>query len=191
MNETQQLYSFAREVLKKDPENYECYQLLGEYHQKEQPELSYLYYEQAAFYCPDETKREEIFRLQTMAEKQLHSEPHGVSVIIPVYNAFEQLELCVQSLRRTLPSEAYELIVIDNASTDERVVPYLDSLPEITVIKNDANLGFAKACNQGAERATPGNALFFLNSDAILLPGSLLYLRIALLRGGVPVQYPV
>jgi GT2 family glycosyltransferase len=69
-----------------------------------------------------------------------------------------------------------EVIVVDNASTDEtaRLLARFQGL--VTVIDNEENRGFVDACNQGAARAR-GEHLVFLNNDTVVLPGWLKHLR--------------
>lgn len=87
-----------------------------------------------------------------------------VSIIIPVYNKVEFTKKCLEALDRNTQRGAYELIIIDNASTDG-TKEFLRGLhDDIKVITNEKNLGFAKACNQGARAAT-GQDLLFLNND--------------------------
>jgi N-acetylglucosaminyl-diphospho-decaprenol L-rhamnosyltransferase len=61
--------------------------------------------------------------------------------------------------------------VVDNASTDGSCEELPDTLP-LTLVRNDVNLGFAMACNQGAAGST-ADFLLFLNPDTRLMPGSL------------------
>lgn len=92
-----------------------------------------------------------------------------VSLIIPVFNNLGLTIQCLESVFRTLPAAGIEteIIVVNNASTDG-TRNYLDSLlAKITVVNNSANLGFARACNQGAELAG-GEYLLFLNNDTIV-----------------------
>jgi GT2 family glycosyltransferase/Flp pilus assembly protein TadD len=87
-----------------------------------------------------------------------------VSIIIPVFNRLEFTEKCLAALSRTTPEGSYELIVVDNGSTDG-TADFLKKQNMIShVVTNPTNLGFAKACNQGAE-AAHGDYLLFLNND--------------------------
>jgi GT2 family glycosyltransferase len=64
------------------------------------------------------------------------------------------------------------LIIVDNASSDGTAEAILERWPEATVLRNEANVGFASACNQGA-RAGESDYILFLNSDAFPRPGAL------------------
>jgi GT2 family glycosyltransferase len=97
-------------------------------------------------------------------------EPPLVSVVVVVYNRADLTFQCLRSLAVNA-DVAFELIVVDNASSDETVA-LLDRMDPITVIRNDTNLHFLRGCNQAA-RVARGEYLLFLNNDACLLPGSL------------------
>lgn len=102
--------------------------------------------------------------------------PPVVSIIIP---AFNQVECCTQCLTTLAAATRtpYELILIDNGSTDG-VAALFDSIEGAQVIHNTENLGFARAVNQGLERAS-GHPLL-LNSDTLLPKGWLERLESAL-----------
>lgn len=88
------------------------------------------------------------------------------SIIIPVFNKLELTRQCLTHLAKVTHGCSYEVIVVDNASTDG-TGPFLSSLEgDIHFVTNDSNLGFAKACNQGA-RVAKGKYLVFLNNDTI------------------------
>ncbi len=91
-----------------------------------------------------------------------------VSIVIPVYNELFYTRLCLDSLRR-VTTWPYELIVVDNGSTDG-TPDYLKSFPDIKVIRNSSNLGFARGCNQGIKLAR-GNYILLLNNDTVVTPG--------------------
>lgn len=92
-----------------------------------------------------------------------------VSFIIPLYNCLALTQACLASLRATLPRDlAHEIIFVDDGSTDgtRAWLASLDS-PEIRVVLNPANLGYAAANNRGAALAR-GDLLVLLNSDLVL-----------------------
>jgi len=92
-----------------------------------------------------------------------------ISAIIINYNAGTFLPKSVDSLRNC--SLEIEIIVIDNASTDGSL-DSLAGLPNIQIVKNPLNVGFAKACNRGASIAS-APLLLFLNPDCSFSEGTL------------------
>jgi GT2 family glycosyltransferase/tetratricopeptide (TPR) repeat protein len=97
-----------------------------------------------------------------------------VSIIILACNELEYTRLCLESiLRCTRPP--YELILIDNASTDGMGAYFKEIAARrgparVAVICNDTNLGFAGGCNQGVAAAR-GAYLVFLNNDTVVTDG--------------------
>ena len=75
---------------------------------------------------------------------------------------------CLHSIRMHTRDVNYEIIVVDNASTDGSVAHIKTHFAGVRVISSDRNLGFGKANNKGALEAR-GKYLFFLNSDTLLL----------------------
>jgi len=90
------------------------------------------------------------------------------SIVIVTHNQLEYTRQCLESIRR-LTDEPYEIIVVDNASTDGSV-DYLRALPALQLIANDANRGFPAAANQGIGVAT-GRQVLLLNNDTVVTTG--------------------
>ena len=90
------------------------------------------------------------------------------SIIVVTFNQLEYTRQCVESIRR-MTDERYELIFVDNASTDG-TDRYLHSVSGAKVIVNDENRGFPAAVNQGIEVAT-GQQILLLNNDTIVTTG--------------------
>ncbi len=88
------------------------------------------------------------------------------SIIIPVWNNLPLTMQCMTALAEVTQGASYEVIVVDNHSTDETPAFLAGLGGDVKIITNDENLGFAKACNQGAQ-AAKGEYLVFLNNDTI------------------------
>lgn len=95
------------------------------------------------------------------------------SIIIVTFNGLVFTRLCMESLLANSGQIDYEVIVVDNGSTDG-TVPYLQALagqyPRVRVVLNDRNVGFAAATNQGLSAAS-GKVLVLLNNDTIVPVG--------------------
>ena len=91
-----------------------------------------------------------------------------VSIVIPVFNKFRLTHACLESIQNNVSaSVSYEVIVVDNNSTDESHL--LSRVTGLRYIHNKENLGFVDGCNVGANKAT-GTYLVFLNNDAMVQP---------------------
>lgn len=90
------------------------------------------------------------------------------SIIIPACNGLALTRSCIDSIRRHTRPETYEIIVVDNGSTDG-TTEWLQSQPDIRLIRNSANEGFPRACNQGMAAAS-GDNLLLLNNDTLVTP---------------------
>ncbi|MCL4397614.1 glycosyltransferase family 2 protein [Patescibacteria group bacterium] len=92
-----------------------------------------------------------------------------LSIIILNYNTEALLRQCLASI----PSRPdYQVIVIDNASTDNSVIMVQKEFPEVELIKNKENCGFTRGNNCAREKAK-GEYVLFLNSDTQVYPGTL------------------
>lgn len=102
-------------------------------------------------------------------------EKPDVSIIIPVYNQVAFTAVCLNSLAEQIFSGSFEVIVMDDGSSDatERLMSRVAGL---RYVRNEHNLGFIQNCNKGASLAR-GEYLVFLNNDTFLLDGWLEELR--------------
>ena len=91
-----------------------------------------------------------------------------VSIVIPHWNNVEILSECLKSIGSTIYPD-FEVIVVDNASTDNSVQYVKSNFPDVKLIENDRNDGYAGGCNIGADLAQ-GKYLIFLNNDTIQNP---------------------
>jgi hypothetical protein len=89
-----------------------------------------------------------------------------LSVIIVSFNTKELLKECITSAAQSLENVEHEIIVVDNNSSDESVAMLREGFPNVRVILNNYNAGFAKANNQGYA-VSSGSYVLLLNSDTI------------------------
>jgi len=87
-----------------------------------------------------------------------------ISVIIVSWNVKELLEKCLLSLQQTNQTTSFEVIVVDNASNDGSARMVKEKFPDIRLVANTENQGFAQACHQGVKNAQ-GQFFLFLNDD--------------------------
>lgn len=94
-----------------------------------------------------------------------------VSIIIPVYNCLDYTRQCLASLETTIGDVDYEVIIVDDGSTDGSR-EFFATLPKdrFTILLNEENLGYGKNNNKAAAIAR-GTYLLLLNNDTVLLPG--------------------
>lgn len=91
----------------------------------------------------------------------------ALSVILINYNGKKYLQDCLESISKCC-DESHEVILVDNASTDGSQEYIKENFPEVILVENLSNMGFAKANNIGVEKST-GKNILLLNNDTILL----------------------
>jgi GT2 family glycosyltransferase len=92
------------------------------------------------------------------------------SIVIPVHDKAGLTKRCLDAIFAEPPRVSFEIVVVDDASTDstrELLASYGDA---VTVVRQDENAGFATSCNAGAQTAR-GSMLLFLNNDTIPVAG--------------------
>jgi len=95
-----------------------------------------------------------------------------LSIIIISFNTKDLLRTCVKSVHETTANLIYEIIIVDNGSTDGSIDMLVLEFPEVFIISNKANIGFSKANNQAIKIAR-GKLILLLNSDAIVINHSI------------------
>jgi GT2 family glycosyltransferase len=95
-----------------------------------------------------------------------------ISVVIVAWNAKHYLELCLESLAKNPPVRSMEVLVVDNASSDNSIEMVEAEFPWVTLIKSKENLGFSKG-NNLAIRQCQGRYIALVNPDVIVFPGCL------------------
>lgn len=90
-----------------------------------------------------------------------------LSIIIVNWNAEEYLKGCIKSVYSNIGKAAFEIIVIDNASTDNSLAMLKNNFPDVRVVKSSVNIGFARANNQ-AMKVSRGRYVLLLNPDTIV-----------------------
>ena len=95
-----------------------------------------------------------------------------LSIVIPTYNAHEWIEQCLDSIRLHRPACNYEVIVVDDKSTDDSVAIVRDRFSDVRLFANDRNLGFGRTVNVGL-RAAGGAYVLVLNNDTWMHEGAL------------------
>ena len=91
-----------------------------------------------------------------------------LSICIATLNARQYLQNCLDSLSKFPPQLEYEIIVVDNASTDDTAAMLKERYPSVTLIQNTKNWGFAHPINQALHQAC-GDFLLILNPDTQFL----------------------
>lgn len=96
----------------------------------------------------------------------------SLAVVVPIYNAAEDVQKCIERLMKYSPPDVY-FFLINDASTDLRIKNILaraDSDSRANIIENSENLGFTKSINRGLKQTAPSDVII-LNSDARVTPG--------------------
>jgi GT2 family glycosyltransferase/glycosyltransferase involved in cell wall biosynthesis len=99
-------------------------------------------------------------------------EDKTVTVVIPVYNGYEALKRCLESVKAWTLTEFTNVLVIDDGSLDQRILPLLLEYAEedkFQIIENDGNIGYTRTINKAIKHCFP-NDVILLNSDTIVTP---------------------
>ena len=94
-----------------------------------------------------------------------------VDIIIPVYNGYEDIQRCMDSVKKYTDIGRHRILLINDCSPDERIKPYLDSLAaeNIIILHNESNQGFSMNINKGMTDSD--RDVILLNADTIVTKG--------------------
>ena len=96
-----------------------------------------------------------------------------ISIVVPIYNALEDLKILLMSLNMNFDFNIGEIFLINDCSDEETtkfLVEFSKENSRYKYLKNDENLGFVKTCNRGMELAS-GEIVVLLNSDTKIPSG--------------------
>lgn len=179
MGQREEAFSCIRKGLLCNYRSYELYLLLGNYYEKENINQAWLCYENAEFYCDNKEDLDIILKYKSALECNEAWSVKSTSIVILSYNVKELTQQCIESIRQNNLSSSYELILVDNHSTDG-IREWLQEQKDIKLLCNSENKGFPYGCNQGIKMAEPENNIFLLNSDTIVPPNAIFWLRMGL-----------
>jgi GT2 family glycosyltransferase len=95
-----------------------------------------------------------------------------LSIIIVSWNTCDLVMQCLASIYTHPPDCQFEVVIVDNASTDDSVKMLREHYSQARLIENSENVGFARANNQAVPECT-GRYILFLNPDTRVMPGAL------------------
>ncbi len=116
------------------------------------------------------------------ARYDISKSPPHVTIIIPVHNGYDIFRTCIESIRRKTTYRPYDLLVIDNRSTEKALLDYLEHIgsePQIQVIRDDGPFNYS-AINNRAVRLARGEYVLLLNSDVEVINEDWLHELVAL-----------
>jgi len=96
----------------------------------------------------------------------------ALSIVVVTYQSRNDIGACLTSLEEFAPEQPYEVIVVDNASTDGTADYIAREFPQVQLIRSETNEGFGRANNRAIEQAR-GRYIFCLNPDARVTAGAL------------------
>lgn len=87
-----------------------------------------------------------------------------ISIVIVNFNTFDLTCTCIDSIYLSQTNYSYEIILVDNASTDRKATDFSEKYPNVILLSSETNCGFGRANNLGMQRAK-GTYIWLINSD--------------------------
>lgn len=110
---------------------------------------------------------ENVMTSATPSVGQIPETAPDMSIILVCWNNKAYLEPCLNSIYEGGLRSSFDIVVVDNGSTDGSQAMLREKFPEVIIIQNDHNVGLGKASNQGIE-ATNGRHILLLNNDTVV-----------------------
>ncbi len=176
------VYSFILKGLEYNYRNYELYMMLGNYYADRNANQAYLCYENAEYYCEINGNNEDfeyISQIKDEFKKENDINVPPFSFVILSDNTFDWIKACIASIKLHCKRDTFEIIIVDNASTDGSR-EWLLSQEDIILICNEEHVGISTGFNQGIAAASKNNDIMLLNSDTIMMPNAMFTLRMGL-----------
>lgn len=166
--------------IKSAPLAHNGYEELGDYLRDKNLKQAYLCYENAEFFCDDDTDK---MRIQSKMESasMMGGRVPKTAIVILNYKLLDMTKACIESIRKTVSTKSAEIVVVDNGSKDESL-EWLKQQKDIVLVANDENLGFPKGCNVGIEAAGDGEDILLLNNDTVMFHNTLFWLRMGMYK---------
>ncbi|MGV1009225.1 MAG: glycosyltransferase family 2 protein [Dermatophilaceae bacterium] len=121
----------------------------------------------------------------------MSSQPVDVALVVVTYNSARHITGFGSALRAGLDNiGSFEIVVVDNASSDDTVERVCSEIPFATVVQTGRNGGYAAGINAGVAAAQPHRSVMVLNPDVRLGAGSVARLCRALEQPGVGIAVP-
>lgn len=174
---TEEIYDDTPDVSEAD--EYLFYNYLGDQLSGENPDQAFLCYENAEFLCPDPNVKAVLRDKKNYIKESGRVRVKKTAFVIVSYNCKDLMKSCLASIRKYCASDAYSVVVADNAS-DDGVLEWLETRDDITLVKNPENYGFPKGCNIGIDAADKDFDIFLLNNDTRMTHNALFFLRMGL-----------
>ncbi|MFN7150036.1 MAG: glycosyltransferase family 2 protein, partial [Microthrixaceae bacterium] len=98
--------------------------------------------------------------------------PPRVRVVVLNWNSWWFSRRCLRALAETdYPADRYQVVLVDNASVDGSLERLLHEFPDLQVVRNEVNLGFAEGCNRAMRDLDHVDMVALVNNDAMVEPG--------------------
>lgn len=140
---------------------------------------AFLCLENAEFLATDADEKNRLAQKKRMIYENYSISVKPASIVIVSYNCAYMMQKCIESIREHCAPGAYEVVVVENASTDG-IREWLIAQEDLKVILLDVNSGFPIGCNIGVQYSEKDNDIFLLNNDTRMSKNALFWLRMGL-----------